>query len=61
MRFKHQPKEVQDFLEKEASTLTKLSKEICQDNQCTEDKHNCESNAYYTIIYKSKKVRQLLT
>jgi hypothetical protein len=28
--------------------LTERSKEICADNHCTEDEHNCESYAYIT-------------
>jgi len=30
-----------------AEYLTTLSQEICQDNECTEDEHNCESYAYF--------------
>jgi hypothetical protein len=29
-----------------ATYLKKRSKEICKDNECTEDNHNCESYAY---------------
>ena len=28
--------------------LTQRSKEICADNECTDDEHNCESYAYIT-------------
>ena len=28
--------------------LAQRSKEICTDNECTEDEHNCESYAYIT-------------
>jgi hypothetical protein len=28
--------------------LKQRSKEICRDNKCTEDQHNCESYAYIT-------------
>jgi hypothetical protein len=31
-----------------AKYLKKRSKEICRDNKCTEDNHNCESYAYIT-------------
>ena len=31
-----------------ARYLTKLSKDICQNNECTNDQHNCESYAYFT-------------
>ena len=30
-----------------AEYLTRRSKEICKDNECTEDEHNCESFAYF--------------
>ena len=29
-----------------ATYLAKISKEICQMNECTEEKHKCESYAY---------------
>jgi len=29
-----------------AEHLARRSKEICEDNDCTEDEHNCESYAY---------------
>ena len=29
-----------------AEYLARRSKEICEDNECTEDKHNCDSYAY---------------
>lgn len=35
--------------EKLAEYLTKKSKEICQDNECTEDNNNCESFAYMSV------------
>jgi hypothetical protein len=31
-----------------AQYLKQRSKEICKDNNCTEDNHNCESYAYIT-------------
>lgn len=31
-----------------AQYLKQRSKEICADNECTEDEHNCESYAYIT-------------
>ena len=31
-----------------AQYLTERSKEICADNECTEDEHNCGSYAYIT-------------
>lgn len=31
-----------------ASYITRRSKEICADNGCTEEKHECESYAYVT-------------
>ena len=31
-----------------AQYLRKRSKEICLDNECTEDEHKCESYAYIT-------------
>lgn len=31
-----------------AEYLELRSKDICQENKCTEDDHNCESNAYIT-------------
>jgi hypothetical protein len=42
-------REIQSQLAQLAKFLTKKSKEICRDNQCTEDNHNCESNAYIDI------------
>jgi hypothetical protein len=34
--------------------LAKRSKEICLDNECTEDKHNCESYAYILVDFDTK-------
>jgi hypothetical protein len=53
MNYTEQSKECQNFLDKEATYLTKKSKEICQDNECTEEIHNCESYAYYDITTKN--------
>ena len=32
-----------------AKHLSVMSKEICTDNDCTDDEHNCDSYAYMTI------------
>lgn len=32
-----------------ATLIAMKSKEICSDNQCTDDKHNCESYAYFDV------------
>lgn len=39
----------QAMLNEHAQWLTEKSKEICEDNGCTEDEHHCESYSYYDI------------
>lgn len=39
-------------LDELAAYLTERSKEICKDNGCTEDEHNCESNAYFDVEFR---------
>lgn len=35
-----------------AQYLRKRSKEICADNECTDEQHNCESYAYINADYQ---------
>lgn len=39
-------------LDELAAWLTKKSKEICKDNECTEDEHHCESYAYFDVEFR---------
>lgn len=44
------------YLKGIADYLHKRSREICLDNNCTEDNHNCESYAYFDIEYNNDKL-----
>lgn len=45
-------------LEELAAYLTERSKEICKDNECTEDEHNCESYAYFNVEFRGDNLTQ---
>lgn len=36
-----------EWYDRLASIITETSKEICLENECTEDEHECESCAYF--------------
>lgn len=38
----------QEYYNQIANDLKEKSKDICTDNECTEEEHNCESYAYFT-------------
>jgi len=41
------------LLDEVAAYLTERSKEICTDNECTEEEHHCESYAYFNVKWHS--------
>lgn len=47
---------IQYALSNYADYLSEQSRQICLDNNCTEDNHNCESYAYFEITFENDEI-----